>query len=443
MYLRRFTVENIRSAPRVELSFKPGEEAGWHVLLGANGSGKSSLIRAFALVMMGEKEAYASRQDFERWMRIDTDKSVIDATVVADHEYDDVKGRGKAQSRPISLSVHLERTSLDGAVALRFTGSGHLRTVWGGGNGWFSASFGPFRRFTGGDNKYDRLFVTNKRLAPHLTALGEDVALTDAMGWLSSLYLQTLQDERHQLQTGRLELLSAVLTFLNDNHFLPYGAEICGLDGETVEVQDGNLFKISLDQLSDGYRSALSMVLELIRQMVELYGVDRMIESMTTVPGTVQASGVVMIDEIDVHLHPTWQRDIGQWLIKCFPRVQFIVTTHSPIVCRSVALADGQIKGTVWKLPNPGAEGQFRRIEGAELNQLVFGDVLDAYSTELFGSNVVRPETGVKKIERLAELNVKALLGRLSADEEAERKALRKAFPGDAGTLVEGGNAQI
>jgi len=106
-------------------------------------------------------------------------------------------------------------------------------------------------------------------------------------------------------------------------------------------------------------------------------------------------------------------------------------------------LADGQIKGTVWKLPNPGAEGQFRRIEGAELNQLVFGDVLDAYSTELFGSNVVRPETGVKKIERLAELNVKALLGRLSADEEAERKALRKAFPGDAGTLVEGGNAQI
>ena len=45
--------------------------------------------------------------------------------------------------------------------------------------------------------------------------------------------------------------------------------------------------------------------------------------------------GVVLIDEVDVHLHVSWQRSIGFWLKKHFPNVQFIVTTHSPFVCQA------------------------------------------------------------------------------------------------------------
>jgi len=69
MYLRRFTIRNIRSIKEIEMEFSRGQESGWHVILGSNGSGKSSVVRSFALMMMGEKEAYASRQDFSRWMR--------------------------------------------------------------------------------------------------------------------------------------------------------------------------------------------------------------------------------------------------------------------------------------------------------------------------------------------------------------------------------------
>jgi predicted ATP-binding protein involved in virulence len=43
-------------------------------------------------------------------------------------------------------------------------------------------------------------------------------------------------------------------------------------------------------------------------------------------------SGVVLIDELDAHLHPTWQRQIGSWLKSCFPNLQFIVATHSPFI---------------------------------------------------------------------------------------------------------------
>lgn len=49
----------------------------------------------------------------------------------------------------------------------------------------------------------------------------------------------------------------------------------------------------------------------------------------------IDVTGVVLIDEVDAHLHPTWQTRIGQWFTKYFPNIQFIVTTHSPLVCRA------------------------------------------------------------------------------------------------------------
>ncbi|HIB3362225.1 TPA: hypothetical protein ACWV9N_006159, partial [Pseudomonas aeruginosa] len=77
---------------------------------------------------------------------------------------------------------------------------------------------------------------------------------------------------------------------------------------------------------------------------------------------------------------------------------------------------------------------EFRQVQGLELSQLVYGDVLDAFSTDLFGKNVVRSQAGNLKLERLAELNIKAINSGLNETETIERKELRKVFPMDAGT---------
>lgn len=435
MYLKKFSVANIRSVSNAELQFETGQEPGWHVILGSNGAGKSTLIKSFALVIMGEREAYAARQDIESWLTVGEEFGKIEAHLSAEHGFDDYASGGKPRQRPITITLTLETDKKTGLIETKFGGSGHSRSVWGTGNGWFSASFGPYRRFTGGDNRYDRLFVTNKRLAPHLTALGEDVALTDAMSWLSSLYLQTLQDEKQNNGSGiKHALFEAVTNFLNTSQFLPYEGKFF-IDGTTVKVLDGNGVSVPLDELSDGYRSAMSLVLELIRQMVELYGAERLIGTMKEVPGTIQAPGVVLIDEIDVHLHPTWQRSIGQWLTRCFPRIQFLVTTHSPLICRAVASSNGELKGSIWKLPTPGSDNEFRRVQGTELDQLIYGDVLDAFSTELFGQNVTRSKEADRMLDRLAELNIQALSAGLSHEEEEERTKLRRMFPEEAGDL--------
>jgi hypothetical protein len=130
-----------------------------------------------------------------------------------------------------------------------------------------------------------------------------------------------------------------------------------------------------------------------------------------------------MIDEIDAHLHPTWQRRIGFWLAAHFPKVQFIVTTHSPLVCHAAE------KGSIFRLPTPGSNENARMVEGFEKDRLIFGSVLDAYGTDLFGSDVSRSDTAKEKQTRLAELNRKALSSKLSTAEQTERKGLQALFP--------------
>lgn len=437
MYLRRFLIENVRSIRRFEMEFEKGAEAGWHVILGTNGAGKSSVIRSLALLLMGEREAYASRQDFSRWVRSSEQAARITGTLTSDPEFDSVSRRGPPSKKPISPEVTIRKgsDSLSRGAELDFRGENVSRTVWGDGEGWFCASFGPFRRFTGGDRIYDRLFVSNPRLAPHLTALGEDVALTEALGWLSAEHVRALQDERTGHSKAR-DLVDIVTLFINSSEFLPHGALIEEITDTQVLVRDGNDNIVPLDQLSDGYRSALSLTLEIIRQMFTLYGFERMMKAIDVEAGTVDAPGIVAIDEVDAHLHPTWQRDIGRWLTRCFPRVQFIVTTHSPIVCRPVADQTGEITGGIWRLPSPGSDDNAERISGPDLDLLVFGNVLDAYSTELFGRNVTRSAIGDSLLTRLTELNTLGLQRPLSPAEKEERRRLRAAFPADAGSLL-------
>lgn len=437
MFLRRLAIENARSIRNLEMEFAKGSEPGWHVVLGPNGSGKSSLIRSFALVCMGEKESYAARQDYAKWIRWSKDESTIQASFSMDKSVDTLAGGGNPPSKLIYASVAL-RKGTDGQPAqATFSGERVNRTVWGNSQGWLAASFGPYRRFTGGDRIYDRLFVSNRRLAPHLTALGEDVALTEALGWLTSLHVQALQDEKNGLSSLAREILNLVRNFVNDSQFLPYGAIITDVTNDSVIITDGNGSSVPLDQLSDGYRSALSLTLELIRQMFELYGPAIMRRAMSDSPGAVTVPGVVAIDEVDAHLHPTWQRDIGRWLTSHFPNVQFIVTTHSPIVCRAIVDGAGTVKGSVWKLPAPGSDECFQRVEGTDLDQLLYGDVLDALQTGLFGDDVSRSKEGTKRIRKLAQLNRKSLHESLTKEEAEERRQLRIIFPNFVGFTSE------
>lgn len=91
--------------------------------------------------------------------------------------------------------------------------------------------------------------------------------------------------------------------------------------------------RLDLTQISDGERALLAMLIDLCRRLV------------LANPGLedpLQGTGVVLIDEIELHLHVRWQREIIEKLRTTFPRIQFILTTHSPFIVQT--LHDGELR---------------------------------------------------------------------------------------------------
>ncbi|MDP2778967.1 AAA family ATPase, partial [Devosia sp.] len=96
-----------------------------------------------------------------------------------------------------------------------------------------------------------------------------------------------------------------------------------------IKVQIDDIW-LEIDQLSHGQKSLLAMVTDLSRRMMML---NQKLEN------PLAGQGIVLIDEIELHLHPTWQQTVIGNLQKTFPNIQFIITTHSPHVLSSVDAA--------------------------------------------------------------------------------------------------------
>lgn len=95
----------------------------------------------------------------------------------------------------------------------------------------------------------------------------------------------------------------------------------------SMQLDDGKPKQLSIDQLSGGYRIMLALAADLAR---------RMAQGNPHLDDPLQSEAVVLIDEIELHLHPFWQQRILDDLIKTFPNTQFIVSTHSPQVLTTV-----------------------------------------------------------------------------------------------------------
>ncbi|HNJ77561.1 MAG TPA: AAA family ATPase, partial [Azospira sp.] len=116
--------------------------------------------------------------------------------------------------------------------------------------------------------------------------------------------------------------------------------------------------KIVEVELSDGFHVYLALVADIARRAVILNEQDG-----GDAPALVE--GVVMIDEIDLHLHPRWQRVVLDGLREAFPRLQFVVTTHSPQVLSSAE--NRQVR----RLVNGSLQDQGVYVEGRDTNSIL------------------------------------------------------------------------
>lgn len=186
-----------------------------------------------------------------------------------------------------------------------------------------------------------------KRNLKSLTEFKRQVGYVDCMAaesneklMLNWFQTQTLKSLQEQQKTGILErplLLKTVEKAICRNFERISGARNARLffDLDThrlvleFETTDGNVQKFAMDEMSDGYKNTLSMIGDIAYRMAVLNPTlgDQVLE---------KTPGVVLIDEIDLHLHPQWQQTILSDLHAIFPEVQFVVSSHAPAVINSV-----------------------------------------------------------------------------------------------------------
>jgi predicted ATP-binding protein involved in virulence len=160
-----------------------------------------------------------------------------------------------------------------------------------------------------------------------VTLFREDAALTDCEEWLMNVDYARKDDANPNLQERNKLLYDTIETTLNE-YLLPNGVRLLTVSSQGVFFQTPSAERLRMADLSDGYRAMVALSIDLLRHISQAYDV-----LLLAVPHWLEyVEGVVLIDELDAHLHPTWQRQIGLWLGKRFPGIQFIVTTHSPFI---------------------------------------------------------------------------------------------------------------
>lgn len=184
--------------------------------------------------------------------------------------------------------------------------------------------------------------------------LHSGVEILDLKGWFINRYVfsgkeKSLSGE----QEHNFELAKRALSLLDPTvHFLTVDASSLDI---ILTTSRGDIY---FEYLSAGYKTCFSLILGLIKE-IEFRFKDPFLKAE-------DFDGVVLIDEIDLHLHPTWQGPLIRTLKELFPKVQFIVTTHSPSVLQTlseneiIALMideNGETKQKVFELGRYGLQG--------------------------------------------------------------------------------------
>ncbi len=330
MKIKKLHLKNFRGIADLKFEFHESVST----LVGVNGSGKSSILDCAAILLSKLTSAISTTKPGGRqfvpddirngentatgWIQVEHDGSLFDWMVtktragrphestselggakdIAQHIQHMLEANNKA---PVPLAVYypVNRAVLDIPVRIR---EKHT----------FDQIAAHYGALTGAQNNF-RLFFEWFRER-------EDVENEEyRRKWQASLV------PRHEANVPGDRQLEAVRQAIP--HFLPGFANLHVQRQPHRMVINKGREELIVNQLSDGEKCTLALVGDLARRLALAY---------PELDNPLQAPGIVLIDEIDLHLHPGWQRRVVPALQYAFPRCQFILTTHSPQVVSEV-----------------------------------------------------------------------------------------------------------
>lgn len=325
MIIEELTLENIRCFEKNTLRFK-GKK--WITLLSQNGCGKSTILQSLALLLAGPEGAQKLTPRPVGWLRDEDQPGKLSIKI---HQADNDPGQfgSKTVTRSFGYTYFVtggKRLTIRNKVYTEpgIHESPEKRLTWlrqnaftSKGTGWFAVGYGAFRRLTRRSEIIVPSLEPQARYTNFGTQFDEDQPLSAFERWMVYLDYRIVKNQDSDAERQKELGIAAI------NQLLPVGVRFDSVNAEGRIFFDVDGEKVPTLALSDGYRSVLALSGDLVWRLIQAFPKSK---------DPLKEEGVVLIDELDIHLHPIWQRDIALKLQEQFPNLQFIVATHSPLI---------------------------------------------------------------------------------------------------------------
>ncbi|MCW3095948.1 MAG: ATP-binding protein [Chthonomonadaceae bacterium] len=378
MYINNIRIQNFRTFKQTEIEFVHPERdfaamglpapkvPNVNLLLGNNGSGKTTLLKAIAIAALGPAVTAASLPIYRLIRRapnadanaLASTEAVIGATFTAHGQDDPALPVLESQTTIARMGdVELPNWSLSDPKPWQPIYSNAS-------DAFFFVGYGATRR------------VETKELV--------DPGARQASSLIRAQRIRSLFEEAYSLipfpvwlpnlettNPGRFTQVSHLIDRLLHGTGYTFTGE--REDGEYLFLHGG--LKVPFPALSDGYRAYLGWIGDLLYHVCYTCPVGKKL---------VENRGIVMVDEIDLHLHPKWQMTVLPALSRALPNVQFIVTSHSPLVVGSLEWMN-IILMTSGSQQSSSAKRLELAVHGLDADQVLLTDFFGLESTRAVG----------------------------------------------------------
>lgn len=384
MHIQKLQIEHLRSFEKAEIELNlPGTEGlslpNVNVLLGDNGLGKTGVLRALALSALGPllsgPSGYipkslirrrAIHTDPSKRPLLDLRKPFATAHIVPTAE--DRAIDHDENSLPEHFSLKTEVHQIHSTEALRWSISPRSTNRKAVENlqfdetsaAFFVVGYGATRRVEASDRMDSNARKIRNIRYERVASLFEDhITLVPLSHSLPLIYKKN--------RRRYYEVVKLINSLLPETcQMLPTAED----DIEPTDLFQMNQITLSFQELSDGFRAHIGWIADMLFHATQALPDD--------IP-LCELRGVAMVDEIDLHLHPEWQRIVVPVLAAALPNIQFVLTTHSPLVVASLSAENlfvlGQREGSsvIRRLPEP--------IQGKSSEQILLSPYFGLEST--------------------------------------------------------------
>ena len=349
MKISRLKLKNIKCFEDLEISFEDenGGIKNWSLIVGDNGSGKTTILRSLAAGLCYQEGVSALLAELNGgFLTQGKDKGSIEVGL-----------KEKDSAEEIEIITKIKRVKKNGNDESISQPKGYKIDR----KKLFAVAYGAGRGVTG-------------------TQSYREYALVDAVYSLFNYdnLLQNMELSIRRISTNEKECNSnekkrdALMEVLKKVLMFDEGVQI-SLETDGLRVKKSKWGEKYFDDLSDGYQSLTSVIVDFLHWKQLSVGVEKFTMK--------ELSGIFIIDEIEQHLHPIWQRNIIKILAEQFPKMQFISSTYTPICalglsdleCASqlikVADEDGHSKSEVFDLG--------KDYKGYRYDQILGSDIFD------------------------------------------------------------------